>query len=132
MEDYLLLGHAGHGVNSWAIHYYLVRGPLALFIQVGFGGAYIKRDSSVQKLTAAFIKAQELIRRFEKAQDAGWLSSASQRWVVVASDFYGSRWTRIALPTDEKRMAMAQTIWHSSADAVSEVLEEINPARRQR
>ena len=36
VADYLLLGHAGHGIQSYAIHYYVVRGPLALFLQIGW------------------------------------------------------------------------------------------------
>ena len=40
VTDYALLGFDGHGINSWALHYYLVQGPLALFIQLPWGGAY--------------------------------------------------------------------------------------------
>src|SRR5437870_3386527 len=39
-EDYLIFGHDGHGLNSYAMHYYLVRGPLAIFDQLAWGGIY--------------------------------------------------------------------------------------------
>jgi hypothetical protein len=32
-SDYVLIAHAGHGVNSYALHYYLVRKPFQLFLQ---------------------------------------------------------------------------------------------------
>jgi hypothetical protein len=34
VDDYAVLAHAGHGANSYALHYYVVRGPLALFLQL--------------------------------------------------------------------------------------------------
>ena len=39
VDDYLLLGQAGHGMQSYAMHYYLVEGQLALFLQMAWGGA---------------------------------------------------------------------------------------------
>ena len=37
LEDYLLMGFDGHGIASQALHYYLVCGPLAVFIQRNYG-----------------------------------------------------------------------------------------------
>src|ERR1700719_2996338 len=34
VPDYAVVGFDGHGTNSWAVHYYLVEGALALFIQL--------------------------------------------------------------------------------------------------
>jgi hypothetical protein len=31
--EYVAVGHAGHGVNSYAMHYFLVYGPLRPFVQ---------------------------------------------------------------------------------------------------
>ena len=33
---YVVLAHSGHGVNSYAIQYYLVSGPLRLFLHLGW------------------------------------------------------------------------------------------------
>ena len=43
VSDYVLIAHAGHGVNSYAIHYYLVHGLLRLFLQIHWGGVYQDR-----------------------------------------------------------------------------------------
>lgn len=32
--DYLIFGQAGHGIHSYAMHYYLVQGNLAIYLQV--------------------------------------------------------------------------------------------------
>ena len=40
LADYAVVAHAGHGSNSWAIHYYLVHGSVRLFLQLGWGGVY--------------------------------------------------------------------------------------------
>ena len=36
VRDSFVLAHAGHGVNSYALHYYLAQKPLRLFLQVGW------------------------------------------------------------------------------------------------
>ena len=41
VKDYALLAHSGHGVNSYAIQYYLVDGPLRMFLHLGWGGVYM-------------------------------------------------------------------------------------------
>ena len=41
--DYVAFCHAGHGMNSYAINYHLVDGPLALFVQAPWGGALFQR-----------------------------------------------------------------------------------------
>ena len=40
-REYVAVGHAGHGINSYAMHYFLVYGPVALFAQLPWGGAYM-------------------------------------------------------------------------------------------
>src|SRR5690349_18098198 len=39
--DYLLLSHEGHGVNSYAMHYFVVDGALGMFLQMSWGGVYM-------------------------------------------------------------------------------------------
>ena len=38
VPDYAVVGFDGHGINSWAVHYYVVEGALALFIQLPWAG----------------------------------------------------------------------------------------------
>ena len=89
VTDYVALAHAGHGINSYALHYYLVRKPLFLFLQLAWGGVYMdSRKTTVQidrcfRLCAGVIEATEEAvlkdREFKRA-----------RFMVVGSDFYGS------------------------------------------
>lgn len=88
--DYLVVGHAGHGVNSWAMHYHLVHGPLALLLQIPWGGAYTHGEASATAVDAAFADARELLGA---AGDADALGLApGQRLVVVESGAVPSRW----------------------------------------
>jgi hypothetical protein len=95
--DYLLIGAAGHGVESYALHYYLVLGPLAIFIQLGWGGASTDRAKAAQRITASFEQATRLIEATEQARLAGKLEPSS-RLLVVISSFSGNYW-QADLPT---------------------------------
>jgi hypothetical protein len=94
VANYVLFGHSGHGVNSYAIHFYLVRGPLALFVQVGWGGAYMTsedNEQAAQRLARILTDTKELIAAAESAAQQGKLATG-ERFIVVLSSFYGSQW----------------------------------------
>ena len=91
--DYLLAGHSGHGLNSWAIHYYLVQAPLALFVQIPWGGAHMDNDVAGARVGRAFAAAGALIST--KRLDA---LPPGQHLVVIASDSADSSWGQIGLP----------------------------------
>lgn len=93
VADYLLAGHSGHGSNSWAIHYYLVQAPLALFIQIPWGGGYMDNALAGARVRRAFAEAAALITA--KGLDD---LPAERRLVVVASDLAGSAWGLAGLP----------------------------------
>jgi hypothetical protein len=90
VPDYALVAHAGHGVNSYAIHYFLVRGPLGLFVQAPWGGVYTAEDEAVATMREYFDLAKTLVRAAGDGLSPG---RASDRLVVYVSDFYGSWWT---------------------------------------
>lgn len=91
--DYLLFGHQGHGVRSWAMHYYLVQAPLALFLQVPWGGAYMEDESATAQVARSFALAALLTQAPELER------KAAGRWlVVVESDLAGSRFGVLTLP----------------------------------
>ena len=96
-SDYVLIAHAGHGVNSYGLHYYLVRGPLRLFLQVHWGGVYQDKPTATARANACFRLAAELVSAVQNAGRRGRFRSAD-RVVVVASDFYGGS---CALPGQE-------------------------------
>ena len=109
VPDYLLMGHAGRGTNSWAMHYYLVRGPLALFIQSAWGGIYTTNE------------AEEITRAVEEAGQMQRLELPERR-VVVVSDFYGFRWATLNSPSDKDEPSPK---WHSDVDSLDVVLQQV-------
>lgn len=82
--EYLVVGHAGHGVNSYAVSYFLVQQHLRLFIQVGLGGVYMDGERSRRAVCEAFSAAALLIGAAELA--------TVRTLLVVATEFYGSHW----------------------------------------
>jgi hypothetical protein len=87
-EDYVVLSHSGHGANSYAIQYYLVRGPLRMFLHLSWGGVYVDAEKSTAKIRDCFSLADEVVAA---AQAVGRFQPA-ERLTIVASDFYGSYW----------------------------------------
>lgn len=80
--EYLLIGHAGHGVNSYAVSYFLVQQHLRLFLQVGLGGIYMDAERARRAVCDGFSAAARLIRAARAAP-----------MLIIASEFYGSRWS---------------------------------------
>ena len=122
VADYMLLGHAGHGIQSYAIHYYVVRGPLALFLPIGWGGAYMNKDQAARDMTARFAQAKQLITAVEVAQQKDCFRT-EERLIISASDFYGSSWTRIDGVRDED--SIYQSDWREDEDVLGAVLAEV-------
>ena len=87
--EYVILGHSGHGINSYAIHYYLVSGPLNLFLQLAWGGVYMDADASASWIRECFSLADEIVPAVRGAERL----SAGERLTIVGSDFYGSYWS---------------------------------------
>lgn len=85
LPDFVAVGHAGHGVNSYLLSYALGLGPLRLVVQVGYGGAYMALADSQEAATAAFAEVARVLEAWERA--------GRPRLRVSASDFYGAEWT---------------------------------------
>jgi hypothetical protein len=88
VEDYALLCHSGHGVNSYALHYYLVHGSLHMFLQLGWGGIYMDGEAKAATIRDCFSMADRIV---PAAQSTGRFQ-AGERLTIVASDFGGSFW----------------------------------------
>lgn len=112
VQDYVLFGQAGHGLNSRAMHYYLVRGRLALFLQLAWNGAYENHAEATQVVSERFAQAEALSQAVETAQHQGRFDP-TERLIVVASDFYGSSWRHWQTTADPTRFLMADG-WHTS------------------
>lgn len=90
LSDYVLLTHAGHGVNSYAIHYYVIRGPLRLFLQLAWGGIYEDQRKTTVAVNQCFKLADRLLELVETKGHRNLLPN--DRMLIAASDFYGWRW----------------------------------------
>ncbi len=89
IRDYALLSHSGHGINSYAIQYYLVHGPLRMFLHLGWGGVYEDHEKEAAKIRACFLKADEVVQAIVQGA-AGF--HTGEHLTIVGSDFYGSYW----------------------------------------
>jgi hypothetical protein len=96
LPDYAIIAHAGHGLNSSGILYFLVHDGLALFIKVAWGGAFMDNTVCTANanrafaLTTALCAAAERSPRLQGASGPG--SARRERLIVVASDLTESRW----------------------------------------
>jgi hypothetical protein len=97
VADYALLCHSGHGINSYALQYYLVYGRLALFLHLGWGGVYMDAAESARQIRDCFALADAIVPTVQLSQQL----PTCGRLTIVGSDFYGSYW---ALP-GENRLA---------------------------
>ncbi|RKN03662.1 hypothetical protein D7319_31100 [Streptomyces radicis] len=86
-EDYMAVCHAGHGANSYAVTYHLVFGPLALFAQTGWGGAYMDSVRTAVQVREQFRRCAELAERAERLRDLprAALGRAPRRLIVADS-----------------------------------------------
>lgn len=94
VKDYATVCHSGHGVNSYAIQYYIVQGPLRMFLHLGWGGVYTDAEAATARIRDCFSIADQIVtvaQRVGEFQTGGHLT-------VVASDFCGSYW----LPPGER------------------------------
>ncbi len=57
VEEYAILSQAGHGINSYAIQYYVALGPLRMFLFLGWGGAYMDEESKESQIATCFALA---------------------------------------------------------------------------
>lgn len=86
-DDYLLLGQAGHGMQSYALHYYLVEASLALFLQLEWGGAYGNHDAERRAIGEQMALVPQLW-----AATREWDLAPDEHLVVALSDMHGARW----------------------------------------
>jgi hypothetical protein len=54
VKDYALLCHSGHGINSYAIQYYLVQRSLCMFLHLAWGGVYMDAKASAAQIRDCF------------------------------------------------------------------------------
>jgi len=88
--DYVLVARVGHGTGPCAMHYFLVQGPLQVFLQLACGGQ-AGQNRATLLINECFNLAHELVAEVPHVLRAGRLP-ASGRLTVVASDRTESFW----------------------------------------
>lgn len=97
--DFAILSHSGHGVNSYAIQYYLGNGPLRLFLHLGWGGAYMDTDACASQIRECFSLSDQIVSATPSIEDR----LQNSRLIIVGSDFYGSYWSAPGIPPTDKQ-----------------------------
>lgn len=121
VPNYVMIGHAGHGINSYAIYFYLVLNYLALFIQIGWGGVYMDKAETTQAVAEAFSQADHLTKIMEERERAVQVAPDS-RLIVVVSDFRQSWWTWVP----RHPVAGIPATWQESEDIWSDVFAALH------
>jgi hypothetical protein len=83
--DYVLIAQAGRAVGSSALHYFLVQGPLQIFLQIGWGGGSAEKERSTALLNECFALAHRLVGAIPEALRRGWLPRQGRITVVGSS-----------------------------------------------
>jgi len=120
VEDYVMLGFAGHGVESRGIHYYASKGNLALFIQLKYGGAFDDEEATRDRINGIFHMIGYLFESIESAKKAK-LIPKDKRLLIVESDFYGKGWGWI----DGCPGEVDKSQWHTEAPRLLDALNDI-------
>ncbi|PTL35930.1 hypothetical protein CLG94_07085 [Candidatus Methylomirabilis limnetica] len=111
VQDSLILARAGHGVNTYAMHYFLVHGPLQLFLQISWGGANMDSRQTTAEVNKCFRLVERLLESVGEGLRSGRLRPAD-RLTVVASNVYGGFWLA---PTENGPTQTAAARWDGSA-----------------
>lgn len=101
-QDSMALSNAGHGVNSYGLQYQLAYRWIAVFAQVGWGGAYMDDTTQARKIGGVFGAVTRLLAVFDRIS---WSPPAGWRLVVADSELEQSRlagWLNQTSATDER------------------------------
>ncbi|WP_028601038.1 hypothetical protein [Ottowia thiooxydans] len=90
-KDYAVLAIDTQGVNNGAFHYFLVSGPLALFVQLPWAGALKDAAPSRKEIDRVLDWAAPLLDRLSELQERGRLES-DRRLVAVITHLSEARW----------------------------------------
>src|SRR5262245_3197191 len=82
IQNYPVVGLDGHGINSWAVHYYLVEDALALFVHLSWGGAYVEPDKAPRTIKNVFVWAERLRAEVLRARNDGLIPPGWRMLVV--------------------------------------------------
>lgn len=79
---FFALAHAGHGMNSYGLNVVTARGPIAAFVQHGWGGVYTDPLQAGFRIGQTYARLHALFDRVAEPD-------AMPRWVMLYSEFRG-------------------------------------------
>jgi hypothetical protein len=131
VDDYVVLAHAGYGCNCWALQYFIVYGPLYLFLQIGWGGVYMDPARAKKDINSCFGLADKIMHSIAEAIHSPESSLLYRRFMnpmieikIFGSDFYGSRWSATGREEDKNNSNVKRR--KSAIDVLSEVWKWLN------
>lgn len=77
------LTHAGHGINSYGLNLVTTAGPVAAFVQHGYGGAYGNPVRNLLDINATYSRLHVLLGATRK------IDTTELRWLLLYSQFRG-------------------------------------------
>ena len=83
--DYVEFGQDGHGVSSYGVYYYLAYGPLALALQLPWGGAFTDPHDAIKHIATVFTATENLIALAEPHP-----ALVERRLLVTVSSHHGA------------------------------------------
>jgi hypothetical protein len=120
--DYALISYSRNGASWMAIHYYLVFGPLRMFLELGRGGMYTDDEGDaiqVAKIRECFLLADKIV----PATMA--MCKANDRLTIFCSDFHGSYWVAPGQDAQETERRC-----HCPKDVLGEALQWLKNKRK--
>jgi len=101
IDDFVAVSFAGHGANSYGLSYFLVDGPLALFLQTAWGGVYTDAHRAGSAWRLLVSQVERLLHAAEPRRRAA-ACDPSERLLVISSDFRGTgTWALVRTPLGE-------------------------------
>jgi hypothetical protein len=87
----LAIAHTGHGADGYYLHLFAVRGPVALFFQLAWGGPRRSGPQAAMHIARIFAELDVLLGAVAERTDLAELGP-SRRLIVLVSDLHGSAW----------------------------------------
>jgi hypothetical protein len=87
-DDFVAVSHAGHGANSYALSYFLLDGPRALFLQTAWGGVYTDAEKAASAWRLLVSQVERLIHAAQSPTGVN-ARGPQERLLVVNSELRG-------------------------------------------
>jgi len=87
--DHVTIGHAGHGINSYALTWRMAIGPLVIMAQAGWGGAIADQSRSVGQQAEIFHRVSQVVRSIARSHPQFIAEPRMRRYQWLTSDIRG-------------------------------------------